>query len=200
MKNIIASLLIVSAGGLFYVYVSPTYEEIKALRVEKAEYDDALADSQKVQEKRDELLERYNTDFSPNDLESLEKLLPSRVDNIRLIIEIDGIAAKYGMVLKNVQVSASAADTSGSADFPNQAMPGAEAPSYGTAQFSFEVSGSYETYRSFIKDLEYSLRIIDLREISFAAEKNDSDAKTGRTGFDRYDFKTAIETYWLIQK
>lgn len=199
MKNIIASLLIISAGGLFYVHASPTYEEIKALRIEKAEYDEALENSHKVQEKRDELLEKYNKDFSPTDLERLEKLLPDRVDNIRLIIEIDGIAARYGMVLKNVQVSVSA-DTSGSVDFQNQALPAADTPAYGTADFSFEVSGSYGTYQSFLKDLERSLRIIDIRGISFMADKTDSDAKTGNTGFDKYDFKTAIETYWLIQK
>lgn len=199
MKNIIASLLIISAGGLFYVYARPTYEEIKALRIEKAEYDEALANSQKVQETRDELLEKYNTDFSPTDLERLEKLLPNRVDNIRLIIEIDGIAARYGMILKNVQVSA-LADTSGQTGFPNQALPEAVSPAYGTAEFSFEVSGSYETYRSFLKDLEHSLRILDIRGISFTAVNNDSDEKTGKTGFDKYDFKTAIETYWLIQK
>jgi hypothetical protein len=197
MKNLIALLLTFSAGGLFYVYVSPTYEEIKSLQIEKAEYDEALANSIKVQKARDELLGKYNA-FQPSDLKRLEKLLPNHVDNIRLIIEIDGVAARYGMILKNVQVSAPAA-VSASAGFPNQALGDTEAPPYGTAEFSFEVSGPYETYRSFVKDLEYSLRIIDITGISFTAGKGDEE-KAVKDSFDRYDFKTSLETYWLTKK
>lgn len=188
MKNLIALSLTVAAIGLFYVYVSPTYEEIKALRIEKAEYDEAINNSQKVQDARDELLVKYNG-FAPNDLKRLEKLLPNYVDNIRLIIEVDSIASRYNMILKNVQISVPAAPTG----ISNQALPTDTLP-YGTTDFSFEVSGPYEAYRSFTKDLEYSLRVIDITGITFSADKDQKDV------FDRYDFKTSLQTYWLKQK
>lgn len=188
MKNLIALSLTIAAIGLFYVYVNPTYEEITALRAEKAEYDEALNNSQKVQDARDELLQKYNG-FAPNDLKRLEKLLPNYVDNIRLIIEIDGVASRYNMILKNVQISVPPAEGGVS----NQALPADTSP-YGTIEFSFEVSGPYEAYRSFIKDLEYSLRIIDITGITFSADKEEKDV------FNRYDFKTSLQTYWLKQK
>lgn len=188
MKNVIALLLTLSAGGLFYTYVSPTYEEIKSLRIEKAEYDEALNNSQKVQDARDELLVKYNS-FPPNDLKRLEKLLPNYVDNIRLIIEIDSVASRYNMILKNVQISAPAV----SVGISDQGLP-AETLPYGTTEFSFEVSGPYEAYRSFVKDLEYSLRIIDIAGIVFSANKEEKDV------FNKYDFKTSMRTYWLKQK
>lgn len=194
MKNVIALLLTISAGGLFYVYVSPTYEEIKSLRIEKAEYDEALTNSQKVQDAHDELLGKYNS-FAPNDLKRLEKLLPNYVDNIRLIIEIDNVASRYNMILKNVQISVPAV----SAGISDQGFP-AETLPYGTTEFSFEVSGQYEAYRSFVKDLEYSLRIIDITGISFAVKDAEKNTKEEKSTFEIYDFKTSMRTYWLKQK
>lgn len=190
MKNVIAILLIISSIGLFYLYISPTYEEIKVLQLKKAEYDEAVNNSQKIQNVLDELLGKYNS-FSPNNLKRLEKLLPSSIDNIRLIIEVDSIASRYNMNLKNVQVSAPP-DT---AKQTNKALPTEVSP-YGTADISFDVSGSYEAYQSFLQSLEKSLRIIDIRGITLSAddtsEKNVSD--------DRYTFKTTLQTYWLRQK
>lgn len=199
MKNLLAILFVIAAVGLFYVYVSPTYDEIKALRLEKAEYDEALSNSQKVQDARDELLGKYNS-FAPSDLKRLEKLLPNNVDNIRLIIEIDSVASRYNMILKNVQVS-TPTDTAAPAIAQNQILPTETTP-YGTTDFSFDVSGSYETYRSFIKDLEYSLRIIDITGISISAsadkDKDQKDAQ--KDSLSTYNFKTSLETYWLKQK
>ena len=191
MKNLIATFLIVASAGLFYVYVGPTYDEIGVLRAEKAEYDSALANSQKVQDARNDLLEKYNA-FAPTDLRRLEKLLPNYLDNIRLIIEIDSVASRYNMILKNVQVSAPSGPASEATPNTNQALPTETLP-YGAADLSFSVSGTYETYRSFIKDLEYSLRIVDITTISFSSAKDDK-------GFDTYDFKTSLRTYWLVQK
>jgi hypothetical protein len=189
MKNVIATLLIFAAVGLFYAYIGPTYEEIKALRIEKAEYDEALSNSQKVQDARDELLVKYNS-FSPSDLKRLEKLLPNYVDNIRLIIEIDSVASRHNMILKNVQVSVPAAPSNTPT---NQALQ-AETVPYGITDFSFDVSGSYETYRSFVTDLEKSLRLVDIKGVSFSADSGQKDV------FDRYNFKTSMQTYWLKQK
>ncbi len=190
MKNLIAILLTVAAIGLFYSYVSPTYEEIKVLRAEKAEYDEALNNSQKVQDVRDELLGKYNG-FPPNDLKRLEKLLPNSVDNIRLIIEVDGVAARYNMILKNVEVSAPPSDIS-SPETSNRALQEKTIP-YGTTKLSFEVAGTYEAYRNFIKDLEQSLRVVDIIGISFSVEKGEKDI------FNLYKFKTSVQTYWLKQ-
>lgn len=190
MKNLIATILTIAAIGLFYSYISPTYGEITDLRAEKAEYDEALNNSQKVQDARDELLGKYNS-FAPDDLKRLEKLLPNYVDNIRLIIEIDSIASRYNMILKDVQVSVPAAPA-GVSGTPNGILPGEDSLPYGTTELSFSVVGPYETYRSFIKDLEKSLRIIDITGVSFTADKEAKDAS-----YDVFTFKTSLQTYWL---
>jgi hypothetical protein len=193
MKNVIAIILIFVTIGLFYTYVGPTYQEIKTLQTEKAQYDEALTNSKKITASAEELLAKYNS-FSPEDLGRLGKLLPDYVDNIRLIIEIDSLASKYNMVLKNVQIS-SPATPSESANVSNQALPG-DITSYGGVDLSFDVSGSYGAYREFIKEIEHSLRILDVIEVSFVPQVLSSEDKQ-KTLSEFYIFKTVLKTYWL---
>lgn len=195
MNNIIAIVLILASVGLFYEYVAPTYEDIKTLRTEKVQYDEALMNSKKVADLRDELLSKYNN-FAPNDIKRIEKLLPDRIDNVRLIIEVDSIASRHDMTLKDVTVSVSGnTPASPSGAFGDQTQ--VENIPYGTATFSFAVSGSYEEYRSLLKDIEKSLRITDIRSVSVTAvNTSPKDSKSA----DFFDFKTIMDTYWLKQE
>lgn len=194
MKNIIATLLIFASAGLFYVYIDPTYEEIQTLRQKKAEYDEAINNSQQIQAFRDELLNKYNS-FAPADLGRLEKLLPNHIENIRLIIEIDTIASRHNMTLKNVQITMPTEQSFGlPEDSSNEALQAVTSP-YGTVEFSFEVSGPYATYRSFIKDIEKSLRLIDITGVSLSGDKGDTGNTKEVVGV--YMFKTSGQTYWL---
>lgn len=196
MKNLIAALLIFSSAALFYVFIDPAYEEIKVLRAKKAEYDDAINNSQKIQVFRDELLNKYNS-FSPSDLQRLEKLLPNHIENIRLIIEADSIASRHNMTLKNVQISAPEEEQPLDIQLDENGQPIGGPPSpYGTAEFLFEVTGSYPAYRNFLKNIEKSLRIIDITGMSLSVKtdgKKDEEIQVS----DIYTFKTSGQTYWL---
>jgi len=166
-----------TAGAIFYFLTDPTYQAIKTLRAEQASYEEALANSKKLQSVRDKLLARYSA-FPALSVERLEHMLPNNVDNVRLTLEIDRIASKYGMTVKDIQLSGedvknSQRDTIGSEKF------------YGTVILSFSVEGPYQNFVSFIRDLEKSLRIVDIINISFSAEEKSS----------QYNIK--IKTYWL---
>ena len=63
---------------------------------------------------------------------------------------------------------------------------GPDEGAYESVILSFAVSGSYITFRSFLADLEQSLRLVDIVGLSFAS--NESGI---------YDFTVRIKTYWL---
>lgn len=179
MKGIIPIICIVIAGCLFYWYIDPTYAAIKELRAEEATLDQALDRALELQETRDQLLSRYNT-FAPNDLARLEKLLPDHVDNVRLILDLDGIASRYGMRVRDVSVddpkrTQSVADAVGPDETTHESMI-----------LSFTVSGQYDTFRQFLINLEQSLRLVDVEGIAFTS----SDSGL-------YDFTVSLRTYWL---
>ncbi|MCX6739209.1 MAG: hypothetical protein NT098_04150 [Candidatus Parcubacteria bacterium] len=188
MKNLIAIVLILSAGGIFYLITMPTYADIQVLSATKAKYSEALNNSQEAQGLRDALEAKYNG-ISPENLQRLGAFLPDSIDNIRLIIEIDKVAGKYNMALSNARVALAekpSAQTIGEAIVSDSSV-------YGTGKLDFSVTGTYEDYISFVKDLEQSLRLINITSISL------SGATSGTADRDIYNYKTSFDTYWLKQ-
>ena len=92
MRFIIPIILLIISVASFVMFSNPSYQRIKALKAESAQYDQALSNSRKLQEERDTLGQKYNA-IPPASLDRLNKLLPDTADNIRLIIDIQRIAS-----------------------------------------------------------------------------------------------------------
>jgi Tfp pilus assembly protein PilO len=175
------------------MFTNPIYQQIPVLRAEVDSYNEALNNSKALENERDKLTSKFNS-INKEDLDKLEKLLPDNIDNIRLILEIEKIASPYGMVLKDVKYNA---EESVEAKPTNAKQAGSGAKSatskdYKVLNMEFSVSGTYNNFINFTKDLESNLRIVDISSISFSSEV---DSKTNPTGLYKYNFK--IKTYWL---
>jgi Tfp pilus assembly protein PilO len=178
MRTLLPIFFVVVAIGVFIGYIDPTYKRVQELREEARSFDDALTRSKELQRVRDELISRYNV-IPPQNLDRLGKMLPDNIDNVRLILDIDSIAARYGMRTRNVQLQA--AD-----DRPTLGQVGQDDRAYQSVILSFSVSASYEEFLRFMADLERSLRLVDVVGVSFSANE---------TGI--YDYSVSIKTYWL---
>jgi Tfp pilus assembly protein PilO len=181
MKALLPILFVVIAGGIFFGFINPTYTSVKVLKAEEATYDGALTKSRELQSVRDQLLARYNT-FSQDDLARLAKLIPDNIDNIRLIIDLDGIASNHGMHVRDVALNTGASQ----ADRLKSGEIGAGDQRYDYVTLSFTVSGNYDTFRAFLDDLQSSLRLVDVDSVSFTS-----------TATGIYDYGIGIKTYWL---
>jgi len=177
MKFLAPIILLLVAIGTFVWYVNPTYSNVRELRAEVSTLDDTLDRSQELIALRDTLLSEYNT-FSSSDLRRLEHFLPPHVDNVRLILDIDNIAARYGMVLQNVSVERVASEDPTSDE---------ETGDIGTVGLSFRVSSTYENFQRFLMDLEDSLRLVDVTSVDFGVPN-----ESGLTAYD-----VQLRTYWL---
>lgn len=176
MSNIIPIILILASLGLFFGYVDPVYTDIQKLGLERADYDKALKNSKELQAERDVLLKRFNK-MDKADVDKLVKLLPDNIDNIRLIIDIDEMARTHGMRIRNFKT-----DTGGKTD-----TIGKDNTPYGTLTLSFSTTAPYNTFLAFLRDLEQSLRVIDVTSIQFAVNDNSP----------LYDYNVSVKTYWL---
>lgn len=180
-----------AAVGLFLFYTQGAYERVAELRKTQAAYAEALENSRKLLAVRDDLAAKYRS-FSLEDISRLEKLMPDNVDNIRLILNIDKIAKQYGMLPADIKFDATATEGKANIDTTKPRTP-AEAQElnrpYGTFDLEFSVTGTYPKFLAFLRDLEQSLRIIDVEAVAFAAGSGEA------TGTYRYTFK--IKTYWL---
>ncbi|MDP6387840.1 MAG: type 4a pilus biogenesis protein PilO [Candidatus Pacebacteria bacterium] len=173
-------IFILLSAGLFFGFIDPTYEDVKEILKEEEKFDQALDKSKELQKIRDELLSRYNT-FSISNLDRLTKLLPDNVDNVRLVLDIDHIASVYGMRIKNVTVKKSEDRKIG--------VIGPSEKPYESVKLSFSISSSYEDLIQFVKDIEKSLRIVDVVEISLIPSKMGD--------VNLYEYDIGVKTYWL---
>ncbi len=187
-KNATAVILIILSIGIYFTFTRAKIKEIRDVQRVNSEYQKAIENSTTLVKVRDKVLDEYNS-ISEDDKQRLNKLVPDNVDNVRLIIDVkDDIAARRGLLLKNIKTESPTAQKTDSRPVVEGAEPPPAPEKYGVVTLSFSVSGGYESFVSFLQDLEASLRIIDVARLSIAA--NDTGT---------YDFNVDVKTYWLKQ-
>jgi hypothetical protein len=181
MRNIISIIFVIAALAIFGLFINPRYAAIRALRAEAQSFDSALERSKELIGIRDALLSRYNA-FPSENIARLNTLLPNSIDTVRLIIDINTLASKYGMSLSaiNIGVPDEAAGNSNAL--------GPSGKDFGVLTLSFNVTTSYDRFRALLSDLEQSLRLIDVTSVDFTAP-------TQGVGLTIYS--VTVATYWL---
>lgn len=187
IRMIIAAILIIAAGAVFFVYTQPTFDSLQSARAQSSEYDQALAKAAELQQLKNSLLSRYNS-FNPSDLNRLQIMLPDSVDNIRLILDLNNMAATYGMALQNVVVNAPLSTPTGAISTLS-----AGGQKYGSLTLQFSTNGTYTQFKQFLGDLERSLRIVDIETISIQS----SSAPTAPGVSPSFTYNMTVRTYWL---
>ncbi|MCC7500191.1 type 4a pilus biogenesis protein PilO [Candidatus Nomurabacteria bacterium] len=177
-------ILLAISIGLFVTYTNPAYQDVKSLVAQASSYDNALERAQELRARRDTLLSEYNT-FSTENRQRLLRALPDNVDNIRLIIDINNIAARHNLTLANVELG----DVSNSRISRDALSVGTSGDAVGSVEVTFALLATYEDFLAFLQDLEHSLRIVDIESIGFTSPAADSE------GLSTYT--VTIRTYWL---
>ena len=158
MKNILPVILIIVSIAGFYLYIKPEYEAITALQVEQGQYKDAIAKSTELVNLYNELGQKYNN-FPSADLKRLDTMIPNNPDNVRLVMDINNIGLTHGISIRSVKIQ----------DGPNQGGNSfdASAPApYRSTITSFTAKSAYTSLTDFIRDLEKSLRIMDIQSVT----------------------------------
>lgn len=150
------------------------------LLAERANLNQTLANADRLKSKIIEL-QKAESSIDPANLEKLNKFIPSHVDNVNLIIDINNIAAKQNMIIKNVQVRSTPDPTNAEGLNLSSGQSGI-LPTY----MSFSVTGNYSTVTNFVSDLADSLRVVDPAALSFSVDEK---------GSNQYNFE--IKTYWV---
>lgn len=183
MKTILSIIMILASIGGFILYIIPTYNDAKVIDQQKVDYLELLANARQLEERRDKLLQLYSG-ISPSDMERLDKILPANPDNVKLILEIDGLARSQGLSLQNVKIKESEENTANQPQARNNQRSN---PDIGTLTLEFATVGPYPGYVNFIGSLEKNLRIMNVKKSSFIAPEDSAN----------YQFQTSVETYWV---
>lgn len=179
MKNSTSFILLLLSIGLVYAIFMPRYEKVQGLMNQQAQYKDILDNVSALRDTRDDLEVKYEN-TPPQEIDRLEKILPSNVDTVNLAMNFDSIAARYGISIKSIRTIESKVDTGTGIIQSNGNKP------YEKVTVSFSFLSTYANFRKFMADIEKSLRIIDVKSVAF---------QTTESGI--YEFQVAVQTYWL---
>ena len=191
MRLILPILLLGLAVASFVLFTNPLWKDVKKLSADKAAFDEALGSSKQFQTLRSELVSRFNS-FPKSDLEKLVRMLPDNPDSIRLITQIERIASDHGFIINNIKF-----------EDPTKVEPSRFVGETAAVQKAFNVftlefsvgGGRYGDFVALLKDLEESLRLIDIDSLAFSAV-NQGQVPAG-TPKDVYNYSFKIKTYWL---
>ncbi len=182
MKPFLPIILVVIAIGIFYAYIDPQYMEVRSLLSQRSEYTNALANIEQVKQLRDEL-ETQISDLSPENVSRLEKAIPYELNTVKLTSDLDSLAGRRGMSIRNVRVVEEMVD-SGATISSKPKGP------YKTTTMSFSVVGTYNNFIAFLKDVEKSLQILDVRAISMRVSGSTQSPVI-------MQFDLTVQTYWI---
>ena len=175
-KTLTPLLGMLIAVGLFFAYIRPTFGEIRAIQADAAQYTEAVAKAAELRE-RIAALSAERSAIALSDLERLTAFIPERVEDVRVLIDLDALARTHSLVLGDIKVD-TAEDSVNDADVSPGTPALRERAEYAAHDITFSVTGVYEDFRSFLHDLERSLAFMEVTEISFESSEGDAVAFT----------------------
>ncbi len=176
-------LALVIAVGIFFVYVNPTWNgSIADTKSAIFADDQALAAATAYTKQQTELTTEQQA-IDPANLARLSVFLPSSVDNVGIILDLNTLAARSGVSLSNIDVAAaskSSADTGVAGTLSVSTSP------IDSVDLSLSAVGTYTAFQTFLGGIEKSARLLDVRDIV---------VKGSDTGV--YTYQMLIRLYWL---
>ena len=181
-RALLPILLVIISIIAFFMWINPQYANVQTLWTQQSQTNTALAQVAELQSVRASLVDKENS-FNQADLAKLQKFLPDNVDNIRLFLDMQGVASRYGTSIQDISV----ANQGQSSTATTQAI-GPSNKSYGQMVLSFSVNISYENLSLFLKDLEDSLRLIEIKSLGFTVDNKAPDT---------YKVSVGLDAFWL---
>lgn len=181
-SRILPLLSLLIAIAVFLIYVNPTWSNTIANTKAAIAADDlALAVAGQYIAQQNQLATERSA-INPADLDRLATFLPDSVDNVGLILDLNALAAYSGLMLSNIDVTKNTSDSSTPA---TGALPAAGSP-VGSVDLSLSAVGTYESLQNFLRGVEQSRRLLDIRDLSM---------KGSDTGV--YSYRMTLRLYWL---
>lgn len=146
------------------------FAEIKITQGEAAQYEEAAS---KAQELNAELARKLNEKrgYSVEDLERLDALVPSSINEVKILADISELARTHNMLFGNVNVEnvdgGAGEGPSGSTEEGSSLSRTVSYADIESTSLTFSLIGTYDQFKAFIADLEQSLVMMEITGIDF---------------------------------
>lgn len=192
-------ILIVATIATGVLYLSDEWAKFSNFRKEIDELGKISAELDGLTKDRDQLVETINS-LSQEDLTRISQAIPQGPKAADLMVLMENLTTSHSMVLNRIDLAGFTSLKTGevSGAVPQQPRPGAlpslkpkSNVSIKDFPLTMNVNGTYETFKTFLRDLEHNLRIIDVEDLSFTAPGGATGSKSSTV-----DFSIKAKTYY----
>lgn len=211
-KLILATVFSIISILVFVFFTKPQYGTIREKQALLERINTEIENANKALSKFDALSQAYNS-ISQEEKQKLATMIPvNSVDNIQLILDIEGIANQYNVLLEKVDISRAIRRNTTNKAPKNKVGINVGASSkqlVNRLEIGFTVDATYDDFIRFLLDLEHSLRIVDLVELNFQTDTKGQNTtqpviqlneNNNLPKDERYKFNMVLRTYWIDDK
>lgn len=203
--NLIIIVVILGAIGTGFYFLKPQYDTWRNIETQIKGEEMSLADSEKALEDTKKLVKNY--EGVKEQLRTLSLALPSEKDIPNLLVQLEALAVKNGILMEEVSYSEETKKESGnpteapatdaadlgqkkSADKNAASNPPATVPlvspapseGYATLKVSLSLTGRYDVFMRYLEDVQKNLRFLDVVSVDFDTKGGDSKSSNKTQG------------------
>lgn len=186
-KTITQLVLITLSVLIIITYIQPTYEDMENIRAEAEAYQDALDNANSYNTKLQELYNTVNS-FNASERRALNRYLPTEIDTIAVMRDIETIVKNHSIPLKTLSTSDEVVEvlnenpqTAGQGQVIEKRLP------VRVQRFELSVVADYEQFVPLLQDFERNAYPLEVAALSVTP--NDEGP---------YNLSLTLETYSLV--
>ncbi|MFA4881017.1 MAG: type 4a pilus biogenesis protein PilO [Candidatus Doudnabacteria bacterium] len=211
--NLIIIIVILGAIGTGFYFLKPQYDAWRNIGTQIKGEEMSLANNRKALEDTKKLVKNY--EGVKEQLRTLSLALPSEKDIPNLLVQLEALSVKNGILMEEVSYSeetkkesknpiespaADAADLGQKKSQDNNAASNppamvplvSPAPSegYATLKVSLSLTGRYDVFMRYLEDVQKNLRFLDVVSVDFDTKESDSQSNKsgeGETGGVKFE-------------
>jgi hypothetical protein len=161
-------LSILIAVMIFMFFTKPTFSDVSTVKTEMKEYTFAIDKFNVFVNKLEEKLS-VKTNRSASDNERLDRLVPTDIDDTKILVDIESLAEKNMMLFGNTSIKNNNASLSRQTPEQSKNVPASQELS--SIDIGFGVIGTYEQFYTFMLDLESNLTLFEVIALTYTASE-----------------------------
>jgi len=166
IRTITPIFSIIIALVVFFFFVKPMFAEIQQIQGETDQYQQAVGKATELNQLLTALVSKKRS-YSAEEIERLEALVPQSVDEVKILADLNELAKSHSMLFGNIKVtSRDEVVSTGEQTAPSQTV---SYDDFVTSDITFGLIGTYEQFKAMLSDLEKSLVLMEITNITLSA-------------------------------
>jgi len=179
-KLLIPFLLIVTGVGIVIMFVVPAWQQYMVLKSDNNHLADMNTEIDGLTQKRDQLANEIAR-IPKDGLQRLDQVMPSAPQGPEFLFSVQKLVVSHGLKVVKLDLATTLNTKQKTpeiapVDFVPTGQEG-EAMNYKTLTVNLEINGQYEALKDFLREMESSVRIINVQSINLLPQENTFNIK-----------------------